>query len=73
MGQWWSHGWIWLSLILLVVLYIAMAALGLRMLNEVRQGVGSAFVLRAAAPTRDVEYSRSWMRCSTARNPRRSP
>ena len=40
MGQWWSHGWIWLSLILLVVLYVAMAALGSRMLNEVRQGVG---------------------------------
>jgi hypothetical protein len=40
MGQWWSHGWIWLSLILLVVLYIAMAALGSRTLNEVRQGIG---------------------------------
>jgi hypothetical protein len=40
MGQWWSQGWIWLSLILLVVLYFAMAGLGTRTLNEVRQGVG---------------------------------
>jgi hypothetical protein len=40
MGQWWSHGWIWLSLLLLVVLYFAMAGLGTRPLNEVRQGVG---------------------------------
>ena len=40
MGQWWSHGWIWLSLILLVVLYFAMAGLGTRTLNEVRQGIG---------------------------------
>lgn len=40
MGQWWSHGWIWLSLILLVVLYFAMVRLGARTLNEVRQGIG---------------------------------
>ncbi len=39
-GQWWSQGWIWLSLILLVVLYVAMARLGTRTLNEVRQGIG---------------------------------
>ena len=39
-GQWWSYGWIWLSLILLVVLIFAMGRLGTRTLNEVRQGIG---------------------------------
>ena len=40
MGQWWSHGWIWLSLILLVAVYAAMGMLGSRLLNQVRQGIG---------------------------------
>jgi hypothetical protein len=40
MGQWWSRGWIWLSLIMLIVIYVAMAALGSRRLNQVRQGIG---------------------------------
>jgi hypothetical protein len=40
MGQWWGRGWIWLSLALLIGLYVVMALLGTRVLNEVRQGVG---------------------------------
>ena len=40
MGQWWSRGWIWLSLILLVVIYAAMGMLGSRQLNQIRQGIG---------------------------------
>ena len=40
MGQWWSRGWIWLSVILLVVIYVAMAGLGSRVLNQFRQGIG---------------------------------
>jgi hypothetical protein len=40
MGQWWSRGWIWLSLILLVALYAAMGLLGSRLLNQIRQGIG---------------------------------
>jgi hypothetical protein len=40
MGQWWSRGWIWLSLMMLIVIYVAMAALGSRRLNQVRQGIG---------------------------------
>lgn len=40
MGKWWSHGWIWLSLGLLVAIYLAMGVLGSRVLNEARQGVG---------------------------------
>jgi hypothetical protein len=40
MGQWWSHGWIWLSLILLVAIYAAMGMLGSRQLNKIRQGIG---------------------------------
>jgi hypothetical protein len=40
MGQWWSRGWIWLSLILLIALWAVMAGLGTRLLNQVRQGIG---------------------------------
>ena len=40
MGPWWSHGWIWLSLILLIAIYAAMGMLGSRLLNQVRQGIG---------------------------------
>jgi hypothetical protein len=40
MGQWWSRGWIWLSLILLMALWGVMAGLGSRVLNKVRQGIG---------------------------------
>ena len=40
MGRWWSHGWIWLSLILLVAIYAAMGMMGSRLLNQVRQGIG---------------------------------
>ena len=40
MGQWWSRGWIWVSLILLIVLWGVMAGLGTRLLNKVRQGIG---------------------------------
>jgi uncharacterized membrane protein len=40
MGQWWSRGWIWLSLILLIVLSGVMSVLGSRILNEARLGLG---------------------------------
>ena len=40
MGQWWSRGWIWLSLILLIVLWGVMSGLGSRLLNKIRQGIG---------------------------------
>lgn len=40
MGEWWSQGWIWVSLVLLIVLYGAMAGLGSRPLNELRLAVG---------------------------------
>ena len=39
-GQWWGHGWIWVSLILLMAVYGVMALLGTRVLNNVRQGIG---------------------------------
>ncbi len=40
MGQWWSRGWIWLSLICLIALWAAMGGLGSRFLNKVRHGIG---------------------------------
>jgi hypothetical protein len=39
-GQWWSRGWIWVSLILLIVLSGVMGVLGSRILNEARLGLG---------------------------------
>jgi uncharacterized membrane protein len=39
-GQWWGYGWIWLSLLLLIAIYIGMSLLGTRVLNTIRQGIG---------------------------------
>lgn len=37
MGQWWSHGWIWTSLGLFLLLGVTMMALGSRPFNRTRQ------------------------------------
>ena len=39
-GQWWSWGWIWTALGLLVVLFGAMGVMGTRPYNELRVAVG---------------------------------
>jgi hypothetical protein len=39
-GRWWGHGWIWLSLALLIGIFAAMSLLGTRVLNQVRVGIG---------------------------------
>jgi hypothetical protein len=39
-GRWWGRGWIWLSLILLIALFVSMSLFGTRILNEIRMGVG---------------------------------
>ncbi len=40
MGNWWGRGWIWLSLILLVVIIGLMARFGSRFYGEARKAVG---------------------------------
>lgn len=40
MGNWWSHGWIWAALGLLVLISFAMSGVGSRPLNRVRQLLG---------------------------------
>jgi hypothetical protein len=40
MGQWWGRGWIWVSLGLLVVIIIAMGAMGSRYYGEARKLAG---------------------------------
>jgi len=39
-GRWWGRGWIWLSIGILVVLFVAMEFLGVKMFNNIRLAVG---------------------------------
>jgi hypothetical protein len=39
-GRWWGRGWIWLSLVLFIGIFVGMSLLGTRVLNEVRMGIG---------------------------------
>ena len=43
-GHWWSFGWIWLSLILLIVIIVAMVFMGSRNFTRVRKAVGAAYM-----------------------------
>lgn len=45
MGGWWRSGWIWVSLVLLIVLSVVMSYLGRMYLERVRHAIG--------VPTRD--------------------
>jgi MFS family permease len=40
MGNWWGSGWIWVSLVLLVVIYLAMGGLGSRYYGMARLKAG---------------------------------
>jgi hypothetical protein len=42
-GKWWGKGWIWLSLILLIVETGAMSGLGSSFYNRARKAVGSPY------------------------------
>lgn len=39
-GRWWSHAWIWVSLVLLFGIFGAMEMLGTRSLNNIRVALG---------------------------------
>jgi len=43
-GKWWGSGWIWLSLVLLIVIAGAMNGLGSRYYTRVRRAVGSPYL-----------------------------
>ncbi len=44
MGSWWSHGWIWLSLILLVAIYLVMGRFGARIYGGARKLTGLPYM-----------------------------
>ena len=44
MGNWWSRGWIWLSLGLLIAIMVAMYALGSNYYGKVRKATGLEFM-----------------------------
>ena len=44
MGQWWSRGWIWISLILLIAIVVAMTILGSRIYGGARKLAGLPFM-----------------------------
>jgi MFS family permease len=44
LGRWWSTGWIWASLILLVVILISMWAMASRYFHRVRKAVGLPYM-----------------------------
>lgn len=56
MGNWWSHGWIWAALGLLVLISFAMSGVGSRPLNRVRQLLGET---RARGPKVDPKTSQA--------------
>lgn len=40
MGKWWSHGWVWLSLLLLVGIIVGMFVIALRYFGKLRRALG---------------------------------
>ena len=46
MGKWWGTGWIWLSIVLLVLITGAMTGLGSRYYTKLRRAVGSPYMER---------------------------
>jgi hypothetical protein len=46
MGSWWGRGWIWLSLILLVVIYAVMGRFGSRVYGQARKAAGLPYFER---------------------------
>lgn len=45
-GHWWKFGWIWVSIVLLVVIVVLMAILGAGIYGEVRRSVGLPYRIR---------------------------
>ncbi len=45
-GHWWKFGWIWVSIMLLVVIVVLMAILGAGIYGEVRRAVGLPYRIK---------------------------
>ncbi|MCA9867282.1 MAG: hypothetical protein KIS95_02070 [Anaerolineae bacterium] len=43
MGNWWGQGWIWLSLVLLIIVIVAMFLIGSRHYSRIRKALGMAY------------------------------
>jgi hypothetical protein len=43
MGDWWGQGWIWASLVVLVLIYIGMTVRGSSYLTRLRKAVGAEY------------------------------
>jgi len=44
MGNWWSYGWVWLSLGLLIVIWLIMGFFGSRHYGEIRKATGFEYM-----------------------------
>ncbi len=44
MGSWWGHGWIWVSLGLLIAMYVYMGLAGSGFYGKVRKAVGQEYM-----------------------------
>jgi len=45
MGQWWSRGWIWVSLLLLIAIIVLMSVLGSAVYGGVRKAAGLPYAI----------------------------
>ena len=45
-GQWWKFGWIWVSIVLLIVIVVLMASLGAGIYGEVRRAAGLPYRIK---------------------------
>ena len=45
MGKWWGHGWIWVSLGLLIAMYVYMGLAGSGFYGKVRKAVGQEYMV----------------------------
>ena len=46
MGRWWGHGWIWLSLALLIGIIVSMTFIGVMHYSKVRKALGMPYLER---------------------------
>jgi hypothetical protein len=60
MGGWWARGWIWAALGLLVVVFVAMGAMGSGALNRLREELGlpSSYGQPSSQPDRPADPER---------------
>ena len=50
-GSWWGSGWIWASLILLILISVVMTFMGRMYFERVRKAIGLEYTLKGSKPT----------------------